>query len=120
MNLRIELEWRTVLATALLVPLLCYLGFWQLSRADEKRDLLIRLEERANEPALSLAAALREPGAELADRRVQFSASSPRVQLIPACAGAIRRPGKRSHRRRQLSAASRMAIEASLAQGFTS
>lgn len=74
MNLRIELEWRTVLATALLVPLLCYLGFWQLSRADEKRDLLTRLELRANEPALSLAAALREPGAELADRRVQFSA----------------------------------------------
>ena len=76
MNLRIELEWRTVLATALLVPLLCYLGFWQLARADEKRDLLSRVEIRANEPALSLAAALREPGVELADRRVQFSASA--------------------------------------------
>lgn len=76
MNLRIELEWRTVLATALLVPLLCYLGFWQLARAEEKRELLTRLEARSMEPALSLAAALREPRVELADRRVQFSASA--------------------------------------------
>ena len=48
-------------------------------------------------------------------RHVQFSSSSPRVQLIPACAGAIRRPGKRSHRRRQLSTASLAAMQASFA-----
>ena len=48
-------------------------------------------------------------------RRVQFSSASPRVRLIPACAGAIRRPGKRSHRRRQLSTASRTAMQASFA-----
>ncbi len=76
MNLRIELEWRTLLATALLVPLLCYLGVWQLARADEKRALIGRLEARASEPAIGVAAALRLPQAELADRRVQFSATA--------------------------------------------
>ena len=70
MNLRIELEWRTVLQPRRWF-LTCYLGFG-VSRADEKRDLLSRFEERANEPALSLPRL--RVGAELADRRVQFSA----------------------------------------------
>jgi hypothetical protein len=52
-------------------------------------------------------------------RHVQFSSSSPRVQLIPACAGAIRRPGKRSHRRRHMSTASLAAMQASFAHAPT-
>jgi cytochrome oxidase assembly protein ShyY1 len=36
MNLRVTLDWRTTLATAVLLPTLLFLGFWQLDRADEK------------------------------------------------------------------------------------
>lgn len=54
------------------------------------------------------------------DRRVHFSSCSPRVQLIPACAGAIRRPSNRSHRRRQLSTASVAAMQASFAHASPS
>ena len=40
MKLRVELDWRTTLATALLLPTLLSLGFWQLDRADEKAALI--------------------------------------------------------------------------------
>ena len=46
MNLRVTLDWRTTLATAVLLPTLLFLGFWQLDRADEKVDLIARMEER--------------------------------------------------------------------------
>ena len=69
-------------------------------------------------PVVALSPAAREDSENIdkPGRRVQFSCSSPRVQLIPACAGAIRRPGKRHHRRRQLSTASLTAMHATLAQ----
>ena len=46
MNLRVTLDWRTTLATVMLIPTLLFLGFWQLDRADEKVDLIARMDER--------------------------------------------------------------------------
>ena len=45
-RLQLYLEWRTTLFTALLLPLLIYLGFWQLQRADEKAVLAAAFAER--------------------------------------------------------------------------
>lgn len=55
MRLRWDLEWRLTLATALLLPLLVTLGFWQLSRAGEKVELAAQEAERLAQPAVSLA-----------------------------------------------------------------
>lgn len=52
MNLRVTLDWRTTLATAVLLPTLLFLGFWQLDRADEKVALIARMEERRVLPRL--------------------------------------------------------------------
>lgn len=75
MKLRVELDWRTTLATVLLLPTLVSLGFWQLERGDEKAGLIARLEERRLEPPISLLAAMRLPRQDLADRQVVFSAT---------------------------------------------
>ena len=75
MKLRVELDWRTTLATALLFPALLSLGFWQIQRGDEKAELIARLEERRLEPPISLTAALRLPTQDLADRQVVFNAT---------------------------------------------
>ena len=75
MKLRVELDWRTTLATAFLFPTLLGLGFWQLERGDEKAELIARLEERRLEPPMSLSSALRLPTEELADRQVVFTAT---------------------------------------------
>ena len=40
LTLQFEINWKLTLFTVLLFPLLCRLGFWQLSRAEEKRSLL--------------------------------------------------------------------------------
>jgi len=46
MKLTLDLEWRTVALTALLLPLLIGLGFWQLDREQEKRALAERFAQR--------------------------------------------------------------------------
>ena len=74
MKLRVELDWRTTLATALLLPTLLSLGFWQLDRADEKAALIDRLEERRALPAITPQSALRLPGDDRADRQVVMDA----------------------------------------------
>jgi len=51
--LRFSFEWRLTLLTLTLIPLLLSLGFWQLERADEKRLLAQRYQERAGLPPLS-------------------------------------------------------------------
>ena len=74
MKLRVELDWRTTLATALLLPTLLVLGFWQLDRAEEKAALIDRLEARRGLPAITPQSAIRLPENELADRRVVMDA----------------------------------------------
>ena len=74
MKLRVELDWRTTLATFLLVPGLVSLGFWQLDRAEEKTGLIARLEERRESPAITLQSVSRLPVNDLADRQVTMDA----------------------------------------------
>lgn len=49
--------WPTV-ATVVLLPVLVSLGFWQLDRAQEKRDIQTRFEQRAHEAPIHLGAQL--------------------------------------------------------------
>ena len=74
MKLRVELDWRTTLATALLLPALLSLGFWQLNRAEQKAALIDRLEVRRALPAITPQSAMRLPDDERADRRVIMNA----------------------------------------------
>lgn len=74
MKLRVELDWRTTLASALLLPTLLGLGFWQLDRAAEKAALIDRLEMRRALPAITPQSAARLPDDERADRQVVMDA----------------------------------------------
>ena len=66
-DLRFDLEWRTTLLTALLLPLLVLLGFWQLQRSEEKALLASAFAERqAESPALLSQDMATKPGQELA------------------------------------------------------
>ncbi|WP_116368456.1 SURF1 family protein [Parahaliea mediterranea] len=67
-GLKFDLEWRTTLFTALLLPLLIGLGFWQLQRADEKRALAATFEARRALPAAEAGQLWQLPPAELAYR----------------------------------------------------
>ena len=58
-QLHLDLEWRTTVFTALLLPLLIYLGFWQLQRAEEKALLATAFAERQ---ASAPGSAERRPG----------------------------------------------------------
>lgn len=70
--LRLDLEWRTTLLTAVLLPTLVALGFWQLQRADEKAAIAAAHAARAASPPADLAmiAGVGEDGA--AFRRVRL------------------------------------------------
>lgn len=61
--LELDLEWRTTLLVALLLPALVGLGCWQLDREGEKRELLARFEARqvAAPVAINDALAARTP-----------------------------------------------------------
>ena len=65
--LELDLEWRTTLLVLLLLPVLVALGFWQLDRETEKRELLERFEARQAAAPVTLGPALGErPPASLA------------------------------------------------------
>lgn len=49
-------KWWPTLATLILLPVLISLGFWQLSRADEKREILRQQEIKASLPVLQVNA----------------------------------------------------------------
>lgn len=67
-----DLEWRTTLLTALLLPLFVALGFWQLERAAEKRQIADRNAERAAMAPVALAALDTLGDGEQVDRRVHL------------------------------------------------
>ena len=73
MNLRVTLDWRTTLATAVLLPTLLFLGFWQLDRADEKIDLIARMDERRVLPPITPFQAQQLRAEELADRQLAMN-----------------------------------------------
>ena len=71
--LRWDLEWRMTLLTALLLPLLISLGFWQLDRAAEKSDIAAQNIERSLAPAISLAQAQGLAKEQVAFRKLSLS-----------------------------------------------
>jgi len=71
-GLQLDFEWRITLATALLVPALVALGFWQLERADEKADLEARWSARQSEAPVPLTALAGDAPEQLAYRRVSL------------------------------------------------
>ena len=75
MNLHVTLDWRTTLATVMLIPTLLFLGFWQLDRADEKVDLIARMDERRVLPPITPLQAQQLRVDALADRQVALSAT---------------------------------------------
>ncbi|HYA38794.1 MAG TPA: SURF1 family protein [Candidatus Methylomirabilis sp.] len=50
------------IATAVLLPLLLYLGYWQLQRADEKRLLQAEYDARSDGPAIQVESRVQNPG----------------------------------------------------------
>ena len=67
----------------LVSALLLWLGFWQLNRADEKREMLAQAATSANAPVLTLAAALSAEGAASRYARVSITGVwMPEKQLL--------------------------------------
>ncbi len=52
MNLRVNFNWKLTLFVALFLPILFRLGYWQLDRAEEKRQILAAREALINQPAM--------------------------------------------------------------------
>ena len=53
-RLSFDPEWRTTLFTLVLVPLMTWLGFWQLQRAEEKTVMAASWEQRQSQPPVPL------------------------------------------------------------------
>ena len=60
-GLQFDFEWRIALFTALLVPFMVGLGFWQLQRADEKSAMAAAFEARQQQPPAALATLWEQP-----------------------------------------------------------
>jgi len=80
--LELLFEWRLTVFTLLLFPGLLYLGFWQLDRAEEKRELALRNAQRQDMVALSHRELFQPPAqtalsaselTQLADRKVSVA-----------------------------------------------
>lgn len=71
-RLSFDPEWRITLLSAILLPLMVALGFWQLQRASEKAELSAAWEARQQQAPLSLATLWDAPAAELAYRPVSL------------------------------------------------
>lgn len=54
-RLQWQWNWKLMVFVLCLLPVTTGLGFWQLQRADEKRQLLAEFEQRRDSPAKSLA-----------------------------------------------------------------
>ena len=68
-------EWRITLLSAILLPLLVALGFWQLQRAEEKAQLSAAWEARQQQAPTPLASLWDAPASELAYRPVSLRGS---------------------------------------------
>lgn len=54
MSRRYQFEWRTALLATVLLPIMVNLGFWQLRRADENRELINTAEQQRQRPPIAL------------------------------------------------------------------
>jgi len=64
-------DWKLTVLTALLMPLVLSLGFWQLRRGNEKEALQSVYDARQQEPAVPLASL--DPAEDLQYRQVKFN-----------------------------------------------
>ena len=64
-TLKLDVEWRTAVFTAVLLPVFVSLGFWQLERADEKEALATAFEQRSAAPPQVVSSTLMEGDPEL-------------------------------------------------------
>src|SRR5690606_34163210 len=64
-------DWKLTLLYVLLLPLLLRLGFWQLSREQEKLDLLAVYDSRQQQAPVDLQTL--DPAEDLQYRQVEFS-----------------------------------------------
>lgn len=71
-GLQFNFEWRITLFTVLMFPLLVWLGFWQLDRAEEKQGLAVAFEQQQAQPPAPLAALWEEPAQQLGYRAVEL------------------------------------------------
>lgn len=71
-GLQVDLEWRTTLFTLLFLPLLVGLGFWQLQRAEEKRELAAMFAERQARPPVALEQLWPATGEAVADAELAY------------------------------------------------
>ena len=55
MGRHFHLEWRTALLAAILLPVMTSLGFWQLHRAEENRELIQMAEQRRQQQPVALS-----------------------------------------------------------------
>lgn len=55
------MNWKLAIFSIALLPLLVFLGFWQLDRAEQKREIAERLEAIGNGAAVTLSEFLRQP-----------------------------------------------------------
>lgn len=53
-NLRFDINWKVTALSVLLLPALVKLGFWQLSRAEEKSALMVQWNQQQAQPAIEL------------------------------------------------------------------
>ncbi len=72
-GISLDLEWRTTLATLLLLPLLTGLGFWQLQRAGEKALIGAAWEQRQSQAPVPLGQVWDRPADSLAYQPVRVS-----------------------------------------------
>ena len=69
---RFQPEWRTTVFALLMVPLMAGLGFWQLSRADEKRAIADEFERKREKPPAVLQELRDQPAEALAYHPVKI------------------------------------------------
>lgn len=68
-------EWRLTLLTAVMVPVMIALGFWQLQRAEEKAELSASWAARAQQAPVDLSGLIAADASALPYRRVEVAGS---------------------------------------------
>lgn len=66
-------EWRTTLFVLVMVPALAALGFWQMSRGEEKAAIAAEFLHKQQQPPVQLDELVDTPASELAYRPVRLS-----------------------------------------------
>jgi len=72
-RLQIRINWKLFAVAILMIPLLLKLGFWQLSRAEEKRQYLLAVQQKQSAEPISIESLDLDETLELDNRSVVLS-----------------------------------------------